>query len=101
LSKLGYNEFRHSESVFWRERDGLKVFLLIYVDDVLVLTASTKAAQDVTAKIAKLYNTKDLDKVDYFLGIKFDYVSSNCQLPATITVAPYSGIAYSLQYDRM
>jgi hypothetical protein len=55
LEQSRYNEFRHSESVLWREREGVKVFMLIYVDIILVLTAPTKTAQDVPAEIAKLY----------------------------------------------
>jgi transketolase C-terminal domain/subunit len=69
LSKLGSNEFRHTESVFWRERACVKAFMLIHVNEMPVLTASTKAGQDVTAEISKLYTIKDLGKLGYFPGI--------------------------------
>jgi hypothetical protein len=40
LSKLGYMEFQHAESVFWRQCGHSKVFLLIYVDDILILASA-------------------------------------------------------------
>jgi hypothetical protein len=34
LKRLGYQPFLRAECIYWREKEGIKVFLLIYVDDL-------------------------------------------------------------------
>jgi hypothetical protein len=72
LSTLGYRPFEYAESVFWRVRNSVKVILLIYVDDILLLVSSNSAVQAVKDEIASLYTIKDLGEAEYFLGIKLD-----------------------------
>jgi Reverse transcriptase (RNA-dependent DNA polymerase) len=49
-----------------------KCFLLIYVDDILLLVLSHDASKYVKEEIASLYTIKDLEEANYFLGIKLD-----------------------------
>ena len=72
LATLGYTSFQHAESIFWRDKDNIKVFLLIYVDDILLLVSSHDAVKSVKEEIASLYTIKDLGEAKYFLGIKLD-----------------------------
>lgn len=70
LSALGYVPFHHAECIFARNRDGVRVLLLIYVDDFLVMVSPRTAMQRVKDEISSLYEIKDLGIAQYFLGIK-------------------------------
>jgi hypothetical protein len=72
LATLGYTSFQDAESIFWRDKDNIKVFLLIYVDDILLLVSPHDAVKYVKEEIASLYTIKDLGEANYFLGIKLD-----------------------------
>jgi Reverse transcriptase (RNA-dependent DNA polymerase) len=54
LSTLGYTSFQHAESIFWRDKDNIEVFLLIYVDDILLFDSSHDAVKPVKEEIASL-----------------------------------------------
>jgi Reverse transcriptase (RNA-dependent DNA polymerase) len=78
IISLGYTPFLHAESVFWREHNGIKVYLLVYVDDFLLLTSTS-----LESEIAKLYTVKDLRKAEYFLGIHFQFSPGSIKLSQT------------------
>ena len=78
LSTLGYRTFESTESVFVRKKNNVTVFLLIYVDDILVLVSSEDAVNDVKTEISKLYTIKDLGEAEYFLGIKLERMGNGC-----------------------
>jgi Reverse transcriptase (RNA-dependent DNA polymerase) len=58
LATLGYKPFQHSESIFSRDKNKVKVFLLIYVDDILLLDSSHEAVKSVKDEIGRLYAIK-------------------------------------------
>jgi hypothetical protein len=60
LATLGCTSFLHAESIFWREKDNIKVFLLIHLDDILLLVSSHDAVKFVKEEIASPYTIKDL-----------------------------------------
>jgi Reverse transcriptase (RNA-dependent DNA polymerase) len=47
LATLGYKPFQHAESKFSRDKNNVKVFILIYVDDILLLASSHEAVKSV------------------------------------------------------
>ena len=71
---LDYKPFQYAESIFWRDKFGVKVFLLVYVDDIMLISLSHDQAeiQSVKDEISNLYKIKDFEKAVYFLGIKID-----------------------------
>jgi Reverse transcriptase (RNA-dependent DNA polymerase) len=72
LKRIGYKEFQHAESMYWKLHNGVKVYLLIYVDDILVMVSSARHVKEVKDEISRLYTIKDLGRAEYFLGIKLD-----------------------------
>jgi hypothetical protein len=60
LKMIGYKEFQHIESVYCKIYDGIKGYLLIYVDDILVMVSSARHVQKVKDEISRLYKVKDL-----------------------------------------
>jgi hypothetical protein len=65
---------------------GVVVYLIIYVDDILVLTESLKVMLCVKKKLSKMYTVKDLGEAEYFLGVKIERESSTVKLTRTLYV---------------
>jgi Reverse transcriptase (RNA-dependent DNA polymerase) len=59
----------------WKIHNGVKVYLLIYVDDILVMVSSARHVKEVKDELSRLYTIKDLGKAEYFLGIKLERTS--------------------------
>jgi Reverse transcriptase (RNA-dependent DNA polymerase) len=59
------------------------VYLIIYVDNILVLTKSMKAILGVKEQLSKMYTVKDLSGAEYFLGVKIERESSTVKLTQT------------------
>jgi hypothetical protein len=72
LSTLGYKPFQHAEILFSRNKNNVKVVLLIYFDNVLLLVSSREAVKSVREELGRLYKIKDIGEVNYFLGIKLE-----------------------------
>lgn len=53
------------------DRNGDFIILLIYVDDMLITCYNTKPIQDFFERLNSVFSLKDLGKLSYFLGVKF------------------------------
>ncbi|WVZ50164.1 hypothetical protein U9M48_001445, partial [Paspalum notatum var. saurae] len=51
-------------------RNGVMIFLLVYVDDIIIASSSTEAAQALRSDLRSDFALKDLGELNYFLGIK-------------------------------
>ena len=64
VTSKDYKPFQYAESIFWGDKFGVKVFLLVYVDDIMLISSSHDQAeiQSVKDEISNLYKIKDLGK---------------------------------------
>jgi Reverse transcriptase (RNA-dependent DNA polymerase) len=62
----------YAESVFSSIVDESVVYLIIYVDDILLVAALESALTRVKIKLAKLYEIKNLGNAEYYLGVKIE-----------------------------
>jgi Reverse transcriptase (RNA-dependent DNA polymerase) len=62
----------NAERLFSSIVDVSVVYLIIYVDDILVVAALESALTRVKAILTKLYEIKDLGNAEYFLGVKIE-----------------------------
>ena len=85
LKSIGYLPFMHAESIFWRHKDGIKIYLLVYVDDFLLITSATSPniVSSLKAEIAAFYTIKDLGQAEYFLGINLEHSANSIKLSQT------------------
>jgi hypothetical protein len=72
LRYSGNNSLINAESVFRSIVHGVVVYLIIYVDDILVLTESMKVMLSVKNQLSMMYTVKDLGEAEYFLGVKIE-----------------------------
>lgn len=66
-------DFKHSKadtSLFFLHKSGMVLFILIYVDDIIVISNKASYLTKFTAKLNKTFDLKDLGPHHFFLGIQ-------------------------------
>ncbi|CAI7918550.1 unnamed protein product, partial [Closterium sp. NIES-53] len=69
LETLGFKVSGCDESLFMTEGGEEKVFLLVYVDDILVFSPSLEGIKEVQGKLKETFQCKALWPVGYYLGL--------------------------------
>ncbi|CAI7757727.1 unnamed protein product, partial [Closterium sp. NIES-54] len=68
LQALGFKVSGCDESLFMTEGEEEKVFLLVYVDDILLFSPSLERIKEVQGKLKETFQCKALGPVGYYLG---------------------------------
>ena len=68
------------QSLFIYKAQSQTVYLLVYVDDIIIIGSSPQLIQHLTAKLNSTFSLKQLGKLDYFLGIEVKTLSDNSLL---------------------
>ncbi|CAI7772104.1 unnamed protein product, partial [Closterium sp. NIES-53] len=69
LEALGFKVSGCDESLFMTEGEEEKVFLLVYVDDILLFSPSLERIKKVQGKLKETFQCKALGPVGYYLGL--------------------------------
>jgi histone deacetylase 1/2 len=70
LISLGFKPSRADTSLFYYSRGGHTIFILVYVDDIIVASSSQEATKALLSDLKKDFALKDLGDLHYFLGIE-------------------------------
>jgi histone deacetylase 1/2 len=70
LISLGFKPSREDTSLFYYSRGGHTIFILVYVDDIIVASSSQEATKALLSDMKKDFALKDLGDLHYFLGIE-------------------------------
>jgi hypothetical protein len=70
LCDLGFVPSKTDTSLFLFNKEGITIFLLIYVDDIIVTSSSDYAIYALLRDLNKNFAIKDLGDLHYFLGIE-------------------------------
>ncbi|KAK1661389.1 hypothetical protein QYE76_049548 [Lolium multiflorum] len=70
LGSLGFSPSVADTSLFILRRPDVTIFLLIYVDDIIVLSSLEGAIPRLIGKLRSEFSVKDLGALHYFLGIE-------------------------------
>lgn len=62
----------NAESVFTSVFMNSRVYLICYVDDLVILTESKRALKEVKQIPVRLYQVKDMGSLQYLLGVKIE-----------------------------
>jgi histone deacetylase 1/2 len=76
LLKLGFCPSKCDPSLFTLHGNQHMIFLLVYVDDIIITGSSTNLIQTLIQKLHSEFSLKDLGKLDYFLGIEVHHSTS-------------------------
>ncbi|GJR03817.1 retrotransposon protein, putative, ty1-copia subclass [Tanacetum coccineum] len=70
IKKFGFTQNRDKPCVYQKTNGGYVTFLILYVDDILIMGNNIPMLQDVKSYLGKCFAMKDLGEAAYILGIK-------------------------------
>jgi hypothetical protein len=70
LLELGFSNSAVDTSLFMFHHNSVHIFVLIYVDDILVSSNSPSAISSLISRLQREFAVKDLGALSYFLGIQ-------------------------------
>lgn len=76
LLELGFHGSRSDSSLFILHTKSDCLYILIYVDDIIVTGSSSILISDFIASLSLYFPVKDLGQLHYFLGVEVHYLSS-------------------------
>ena len=80
LQSLGFSPSSGYTSLFFYHKHGITIFMLIYVDDIIVTSSSSQAVEALLKDLRKDFALKDLGNLHFFLGIEVKHVPSGIVL---------------------
>ncbi|KAM0037798.1 putative RNA-directed DNA polymerase [Helianthus debilis subsp. tardiflorus] len=80
LLQLGFHGSKTDPSLFILNSSGTLVYLLVYVDDIIITGNHSRAVHDVIKDLSSMFALKDLGQLHYFLGIEVVHHGSDLVL---------------------
>jgi hypothetical protein len=80
LISLGFTPSKGDTSLFFLNNQGTTMFVLVYVDGIIVVSSSTKATDSLLKSLKKEFALKDLEDLHYFLRIEVTKVQNGILL---------------------
>ena len=74
LTSLGFQVSKADTSLFFLNKNDLTMFVLVYVDDIIVVSSTGKATDALLRQLKSEFALKDLGELHYFLGIEVSKV---------------------------
>lgn len=69
MLKFDFTCLNYAESAYIKIEDGIWIIVLVYIDDCLCITKSSKIREEFYKKLSKEFDLKDLGQVQKFLGV--------------------------------
>ena len=80
LVSLGFQPSKADTSLFFYNKGGISIFILVYVDDIIVASSTEKATVALLQDLKQEFALKDLGDLHYFLGIEVSKVKDGIVL---------------------
>jgi hypothetical protein len=80
LIRYGFVPSKSDASLFIYHKLNITIFMLIYVDDIIVASSSSIATDALLKNLRKEFALKDLGDLNYFLGIEINKVNDGLVL---------------------
>lgn len=80
LIELGFSGSKADTSLFFFNKGEITMFVLVYVDDIIVASSSEKATTALLQDLKGDFALKDLGELHYFLGIEVSKVQNGIVL---------------------
>jgi hypothetical protein len=83
LQEIGFKPYKGDTSLFYLRKGDLVMFMLIYVDDIIVASSSPEATHCLLKTLKSDFALKDLGELHYFLGIEVSKLGEGILLSQT------------------
>jgi histone deacetylase 1/2 len=80
LHELGFKSSKSDTSLFFYSKGDVTIFMLVYVDDIIVASSSIDATNALLKNLNQEFALKDLGRLHYFLGIEVKEVNNGIVL---------------------
>jgi histone deacetylase 1/2 len=70
LGDIGFTPSTADTSLFILRRRGTTIYLLVYVDDIIVVSSSSRATDHLVRQLGTIFSLKELGPLLYFLGVE-------------------------------
>lgn len=70
LHQLGFSSSKANTSLFYYRKGDTTIFILVYVDDIIVISSTSQAVEALLRDLRTDFAFKDLGELNYFLGIE-------------------------------
>lgn len=80
LQKYGFSQSHSGYSLFFYSRNNVSIYVLVYVDDLIILANTTLAMDTFKEYLGRSFKMKDLGRLKYFLGLEVSHNSSGIYL---------------------
>jgi len=80
LIQLGFKASKADTSLFFFSKGGITMFVLVYVDDIIVASSTEQATSALLRDLKEQFALKDLGELHYFLGIEVHKTSGGILL---------------------
>jgi hypothetical protein len=80
LLKLSFHASQANVSTFIFNQDGLQIYILIYLDDIIIISSSSLAIDKLLHQLRTAFAVKDLGRLNYFLGVEVHHTSTGLVL---------------------
>lgn len=77
IRRLGFIQCQSDYCIYFSDTEKSKSFIILYVDDLLILSADENYINSLIGSFSSQYETKVMDKFDYFLGINIHHDIQN------------------------
>ncbi|RVW30677.1 Retrovirus-related Pol polyprotein from transposon RE1 [Vitis vinifera] len=71
LQQFGFSSTKSYQTLFVRFTNCSSLFVLVYVDDIVVTGSSSQEIHELISRLSGLFSLKDLGELSYFLGIEY------------------------------
>jgi hypothetical protein len=76
LYDFGFKSSKADTSLFYFHQDNITMFMLVYVDDIIIASSNQKATNKLLHKLGQEFALKDMGDLHYFLGIEVHKVNN-------------------------
>jgi len=80
LCELGFLSSKANSSLFILQNTSLTMFVLVYVDDIIITASVPEAIPDLLQQLRTSFAVKDLGKLNFFLGVEVTTLKSGLLL---------------------
>jgi len=80
LTALNFKSSKADSSLFIYKANGIKIFVLIYVDDIIITSSHRGAISQLVQDLHSSFALKDLGPLNFFLGVEASWKSDGLHL---------------------
>jgi hypothetical protein len=104
LCQLGFKASKADTSLFYYNKGSVTIYVLIYVDDIIVASSTQEATANLLQDLRKEFALKDLGDLHFFLGIEVRKINNGILLTqgkyASVTPQALRNKARCISYMR-